>query len=354
MNTLRIALIGAGFAARERHLANLTKLEDVKVTRVWSRRKEQAVALAGTCGAQVSEGWEQAVESPEVDAVVVAVPPHLHAPVTLRALAAGKHVLCQGRMARNVLEARAMAAAAAKSDRVTALYPPRPGLKGDRVMRSLLRERAAIGEICEVRVTGLSHLALSGDYKWTLDPEVVGVNSMVLGLWNEILNRWVGPAARVRAATKCVARERVLADGGRAPAVVPDSIVIAANLQGGATASYHLSTNALGGGGHGFEFFGTKGSISYRLFDETIRLANEKSEWADVAIPDQDVRLQTTDQEFVRAIREGVKVEPSFKEGVEYIEFCEAVAYSAWSGTAVDLPLSHPRMQAWNQVLPAG
>ena len=50
--------------------------------------------------------WRDAVDDPDVDAVVVATWPYLHAPVTLAALDAGKHVLTQARMATNADEAR--------------------------------------------------------------------------------------------------------------------------------------------------------------------------------------------------------------------------------------------------------
>lgn len=52
------------------------------------------------------DDWRQIAESPEVDAVLIATPPVLHHEATLAALAAGKHVLCQARMARNLSEAQ--------------------------------------------------------------------------------------------------------------------------------------------------------------------------------------------------------------------------------------------------------
>ena len=64
--------------------------------------------------------WQTLVADPAIDAVMIGTWPNLHAEVTCAALAAGKHVLCEARMARNLAEARLMqAAASANPDRVS-------------------------------------------------------------------------------------------------------------------------------------------------------------------------------------------------------------------------------------------
>ena len=67
-------------------------------------------------------------------------------------------------------------------------------------------------------------------------------------------------------------------------------------------------------------------------------------------MPADEVRLQTTDAEFVREILHGGSIEPEFEEGVRYMEFAEAVAISAHTGEAVSLP-PEPTMEAWGQPL---
>ena len=68
----------------------------------------------------------------------------------------------------------------------------------------------------------------------------------------------------------------------------------------------------------------------------------------EIEVPDDEVRLQTTDAEFVRAILHGGSVEPDFEEGVRYMVFTEAVAISAHTGQAVTLP-PEPTMESWAQ-----
>ena len=58
--------------------------------------------------------WQGLIESPEVSAVIVATPPVLHAEASIAAFEAGKYVLCQGRMSRNLREAKQMVDAACR------------------------------------------------------------------------------------------------------------------------------------------------------------------------------------------------------------------------------------------------
>ncbi|MGH8018171.1 MAG: Gfo/Idh/MocA family protein [Opitutaceae bacterium] len=349
MKTIRLGFIGAGWVARERHLPGLRNVEGIGITRVWSRNTATAESFAGLCGAATAGSWEEVAEASDVDAVVIATPPELHEPAAVRALAAGKHVLCQARMARNLRESLSMVQAAARHDRVTALYPPKPGLKGDRMMRRLLRDENFVGRVQEVRVTALTAGPPGDTYRWTSDPGVVGVNAMVMGMWVEILNRWVGRARWVAATAKCHIPERLTRDGRRVPAVVPDSVAVTAQLEGGAVGSYHFSVCASSGPGHHIEVFGSDGALAYRLFSDEVLGAKSGGEWNPLPIPTDEIRTQSTDAEFVAAIRGGLRVEPGFADGIAYMEFCEAVAYSALRGTSVNLPLDGPLMEAWQQ-----
>jgi predicted dehydrogenase len=61
--------------------------------------------------------YEALIEDPAIKAVYIPLPNHLHRPWTLKALAAGKHVLCEKPLACSAQEAREMAAAARESGR---------------------------------------------------------------------------------------------------------------------------------------------------------------------------------------------------------------------------------------------
>src|SRR5690606_14449140 len=63
----------------------------------------------------------EVLEDPEVELVVNALPLWLHAPVTIDALKAGKHVFCEKLMAHNIAECKAMIKAAREANRLLAI-----------------------------------------------------------------------------------------------------------------------------------------------------------------------------------------------------------------------------------------
>ena len=350
MEEIRIGLVGAGGVARSRHLPALQKIPGVILSSIWSRDVGKAGEVAREFGFQtVRDKWQDVVHSSEVDAVVIATPPPLHLPATLLALEADKHVLCQARMARNLSEARSMAEAAAKSNRITALYPPRPGLKGDRTMQRLLHDECYVGDIREVRMTGMTLFSRGDNYQWLFDPEVMGVNAMTLGMWAEVALRWVGPIGTVSAVGQSHTKQRLSSNGDWVESSVPDSLAVAATLQCGATMSCHFSFDVAGGAGDSLELYGSQGTLIYRFFEEEIQGSRLGQPLARIEVPPHEERQQTTDLEFVTAIRQGGHVSPDFTEGVQYMEFCEAVALSVHAKRTISLPLDEPAMEHWGK-----
>ena len=81
--------------------------DEVDLALVWSRDEAKASEASSEFGIrQVVRDWRDVVNSQQIDAVVVATPPVNHLPATLAALSAGKHVLCQARMAPDGMEDR--------------------------------------------------------------------------------------------------------------------------------------------------------------------------------------------------------------------------------------------------------
>ena len=61
---------------------------------------------------KVYEDWENAILDPDIQGVIIATPLHLHAPIAVAAMAAGKHVLCEKLMAHNIAQCKLMCRAA--------------------------------------------------------------------------------------------------------------------------------------------------------------------------------------------------------------------------------------------------
>ena len=92
---LRIAFLGCGFITRV-HSRNLRRFRSEIVCGYASRDKARAAAFCGEYrGTGSYSDYADAINDPNVDAVVIAVPPKFHLNLTLQALGAGKHVLVE-------------------------------------------------------------------------------------------------------------------------------------------------------------------------------------------------------------------------------------------------------------------
>jgi predicted dehydrogenase len=92
---LRIAFLGCGFITRV-HSRNLRRFRHEIVCGYASRDKAKAAAVCSEFrGSGSYSDYTDAINDPNVDAVVIAVPPRFHLNLTLQALSAGKHVLVE-------------------------------------------------------------------------------------------------------------------------------------------------------------------------------------------------------------------------------------------------------------------
>jgi UDP-N-acetylglucosamine 3-dehydrogenase len=112
MNKIKIAVIGCGSIAQHRHLPEYANSGLVEITAVCDIVKERAEEIAEKYGARAYTEYEELLAKEEVDAVSVCTPNYLHAPISVAALKAGKHVLCEKPMATSTAEAEEMIGAA--------------------------------------------------------------------------------------------------------------------------------------------------------------------------------------------------------------------------------------------------
>jgi 2-hydroxy-4-carboxymuconate semialdehyde hemiacetal dehydrogenase len=109
---VRIALAGAG-AFGIKHLDALARIDGVEVVCIVSRTPDQAQAVAAKYGAdQATVNLQDALERPDVDAVILCTPTQLHADQTIAALRAGKHVQVEIPLADSWFDAERVAGVA--------------------------------------------------------------------------------------------------------------------------------------------------------------------------------------------------------------------------------------------------
>ncbi|UFT98937.1 Gfo/Idh/MocA family oxidoreductase [Radiobacillus kanasensis] len=116
MGTLKVGVVGCGSIANHRHLPEYQNNPDAEIIAVCDKVEDRAKATAERFGAgKYYTDYHELLQNEEIDIVSVCTPNYLHAPVSIAALQAGKHVLCEKPMATSEKEANEMIAAAEKS-----------------------------------------------------------------------------------------------------------------------------------------------------------------------------------------------------------------------------------------------
>jgi len=110
---LRAGVIGCGIRGFGNHITELLKMaevENVQITAVCDVFDKRAQRAAQRTGAKPYRDYRRLLEGKDIDFVVIATPDHLHAPMTIDAARAGKHVYCEKPMTHTVEEAQRVVA----------------------------------------------------------------------------------------------------------------------------------------------------------------------------------------------------------------------------------------------------
>ncbi len=340
---VRIGIVGAGGIVRQRHVPGLRQVEGVQLVAVSNSTPDSTARAASEYGiAKTFQRWQDLVTWEGVDAVVIGTPPYLHREITVAALDAGKHVFCQARMAMNAADAHAMLDRAQRSDRTTMLCPPPHYMEGDRVMRRLISD-GYLGELfhLNVRAYAAVYADAAAPLHWRQIGRISGLNTLDVGMMAEVTQRWIGGARRVVARAFTATPERPVAGGAAGHVDRPDAINVAADMERGGLGSFLVSGLARHAGSNSIELYGSAGTLKYQYQPGRILGARAgEAELQEIPIRPEEHRHWTVEADFIAAIRSGNRTpEPSFTDGVRYMEFTEAIFRSADTGQAVDLPL---------------
>jgi predicted dehydrogenase len=106
---MRFGLVGTGYWAKIAHAPALASTPGAELAAVWGRSPAAAAALAADHGAGAFDDFDAFLDG--VDAVAFAVPPHVEAPLAVRAAQAGKHLLLEVPIALSAHDADKLVAA---------------------------------------------------------------------------------------------------------------------------------------------------------------------------------------------------------------------------------------------------
>ena len=193
MRTVKIAIIGCGGIANGKHMPALSKLDNVQMVAFCDLIKEKAQDAAdayGTPNARVYTDYEELLrKEDEVEVVHVLTPNRSHSVITVAALEAGKHVMCEKPMAKDVEGARKMVATAKKTGKkLTVGYQGRS--RADSLYLKQICDAGDLGEIYYARAIALRRRAVPtwgvflNEYEQGGGPLIdIGTHALDLTLW---------------------------------------------------------------------------------------------------------------------------------------------------------------------------
>ncbi len=200
-NEVQWGVLGHATIARKCVIGAIQKSRNGTVRALASRTPDKARETVAQHGIPtLHDRYEAVLEDPAVTAVYIPLPNHLHLPWTLKALAAGKHVLCEKPLACSAAEAREMAAAARAADRFLMeafMYRFHP-----RSLRiKALVDQGAIGALRLVRAAFCYAMAadlIASGANARLQPAMGGGALLDVGCYGVSLARWLMDAEPVR------------------------------------------------------------------------------------------------------------------------------------------------------------
>lgn len=348
---INVGVIGTGFGA-SLHLSALRENPMFETVAICSRRLERARAAALDHGIPSHRAdYRELVRDPAVDAVIVASPPHLHHTMAIAALEAGKHVLCEKPMARNLAEARDMQRIA---ERVGAVAMVNNQLR-------FLPVRVRVHELIGDGYIGEPHAASAVVHRsslnspddrpwgWLMEQEKAGGMLGAVGAhYLDALRWWFGEVKAVTGAVSTMVRQRRLPDSSAMARVdADDNFAVILRFANGALGTIHVTATAGHEGDEEITLSGSEGTLQIREGRLWGARAGDFS-LSELPIPDRlsgglvpggHYLVQPTAlllRAWGRAIRDGTPGSPSFADGVKTQELIDGALRSSQQGRWID------------------
>ncbi len=288
---IKVGIIGASFA-RAAYLPALRLIEGVEVAAIASARLESARAAADAFNVpHAYNDWQSMLSEHKLDLVCIATPTVTHAPMTLAALEAGAHVLCEKPTAMDAEEAKAMLDRAEALGRIHMLdHELRFNARRRRIKQ--LIESGSLGEIRHIAIhsfgTSWAEASSRPENDWWSLAEQGGGRLGANGSHQvDLLRWWFGEIQAVSGRVKTLAPKRRDPSTGRAwIATADDYVEFTAEFQSGAIANVLLSTVARHGLGNETHIFGSEGTISLSSDTERLLYGEAGSPLAEIQVPD--------------------------------------------------------------------
>ncbi|HYV07955.1 MAG TPA: Gfo/Idh/MocA family oxidoreductase [Thermoplasmata archaeon] len=363
-STLGVGIIGVspvrGWAATA-HIPALRALPTYEIRALSGHSAESARAAGEVFGVSaVFSDPKQMVSQPDIDVVAVTVKVPHHRELVSAALAAGKAVYCEWPLGRDLDDARAMAAFAAKQGVRTVVGLQARQAPAIEFVQELLRD-GYVGEVLSTTMVGLSvpgHV-IGQPNAYMLD-KTNGANVLTIagGHSLDILNYVLGEFADLSAVSNLRRPLITIEESGeQIVKTAADQIAVIGTLRSGATASLHIREAVAGGTGFLWEINGTDGTLRItadaaypEIYPLTVAGAQGRSEPAELAVPAALTQKWPALTSLERApaynvgrayaafaadIENGTHTVPDFADAVRRHELIAAIERSAATGERV-------------------
>jgi len=370
MKKLNVGLVGYGFMGRAHSNAYLSVSQffDLKyqpvLKAVAARDPEKTKRFAHKWGYQSHyTDWSQLVADPELDVIDIASPNDTHAEIAIAAAQAGKMILCEKPLARNLLEAQQMVDAVRKAGARTMVWYNYRRIPAVTLAKKMI-EAGKLGRIFHYRAKFLQDWTISADVPqggkdWRLDVDAAGS-----GVTGDLLAHcidtaiWLnGEMDSVSAATETFVKERKHNLTGKMEKVgIDDASAFLARFQNGSLATFEATRYARGHKAlYTLEINGEHGSLAWDLHDlHRLQWFDHKDEgslrgWRSIHVTDSDHPYMANwwvpglaigyehsfihqVADFVNSIDTKKPAEPTFEDAMATERVVDAVLRSADSG----------------------
>lgn len=377
---LRIGLIGTGFMGRTHsngynRVPNFfPELEYTPVLKaVCSRNAEKVQAFADQWGYEsIETDWRKLIARDDIDAVDICTPNDSHAEIAIAAAKAGKMILCEKPLSRNLEEGQAMVDAIEEAGVESTVWYNYRRLPAVTLAKQIV-DSGKLGKIYHYRANFLQDWTISADLPqggtglWRMDSEAAGS-----GVTGDLLAHcidtamWLnGAITDVSAVTETFVKERMHQLTGKVqPVGIDDACIFHCHFANGSLGLFESTRYARGHKAlYTFEINGADASIRWDLHDlNRLEYFDHRDEsivrgWRSIIVTDGDQPYmdkwwvgglgigyehsfvhQVAD--FLKSLEEGKPCSPNFKEALQTQKVCEAVIDSAnsrsWKDTNVD------------------
>jgi len=323
---IRVGFVGAGDIVKQRHLPGLRALPNVRITAVANSSLASAETFCRDFAPEAKPlaRWEDVVDNRDVEVVWIGAHPHMHHDATCYGLQCGKHVFTQARMAASLQEAERMwEKSLTFPELVTAICPAPQGMKNGEIVKKLLAE-GAIGTPHQALLHSFSAAWLDATQPahWRQKVDISGKQILTLGIYIEVLQRWLGHIVEVEARGNVVIPQR---QGFTVE--TPDFVHVLAKFRSGLEATMLFSGVAAHAPTDKLWIFGSDGTLGYDFVTEDISLGKPGGKLDIVPVPYEMQREWTVERDFIQAVRDpsAPRPKPDFTEGVCYMRVVEAV-----------------------------